>query len=200
MTVCLSGAAIENMKNNLTFGNTIMPEGAANRKASYLFITLLAACVVPGAPIHAQLVESSSKINVTTKVSPPKVAPGASFQVTIDMTVAEGWHINSHTPSVEGMIATGLELEKKEGLELASVSYPEGKSITIAISDEPLNVFEGTVRIVAAMKTKGSLKGRTAKVPLKLSVQACNDRVCLAPSTLALPVSIQLSPARKKSP
>jgi uncharacterized protein YyaL (SSP411 family) len=119
--------------------------------------------------------------------------------VVVDLVIADGWHINAHQPLSEDLIPTRLGLEEEEsGLyRLEGTIYPPAKNVRLAFQDEPLAVYEGTVRITAQLV--GNVDGdgdgngkdllpEQLRLPLELSLQACDDELCLRPETLVLEV------------
>lgn len=71
-----------------------------------------------------------------------------------------------------------------DDLRLQSVGYPEAKRVTLGFQEEPLLVFEGKVPIRAKLVPA---EGQTpVAVPLRLTIQACDDEKCLMPEDLLL--------------
>jgi len=116
--------------------------------------------------------------------------PGGEAQVIINVTVAEGWHINSNKPNEDFLIASKVTAESKEKIAFRSVVYPKGKEIKFEFSEKPLSVYEGKVEISGALKIPASLKEGKYNVLVKLEYQACNNKTCMPPNdavdTLAL--------------
>ena len=136
-------------------------------------------------PMH-----SAAHVSFKVEGIPTNAVPGKDYELTLVLDIAEGWHVNANPASFDFLIPTKLSLEKTPGLRLVSVTYPKGKSYSFPTLEKPLAVYEKTVRIpfrvaVARGVTPGILaaKGR-------LSVQACDDKTCLAPSQM--PVSFTL--------
>ena len=70
---------------------------------------------------------------------------------------------------------------------LEAVRYPEAETVRLSFQDEPLAVYQGQVRLFARVKSGGG-EGPAPVVPVRLRIQACNDRVCLRPEELVLEV------------
>ena len=97
------------------------------------------------------------------------------------VTIDPGFHINANPASFDYLIPTTLNVSNQAPLR---VTYPAPVSFKSKFSNEPLNVYEGTVRIVAAFQ-HGSLK-RTPYIFGTLTVQACTAALCLPPADLPL--------------
>jgi len=109
-------------------------------------------------------------------------------RVVVQVQVPEEWHINSNNPLQQGLIATQLGLmDKTVGWELESVSYPQAETQQLGFQSAPLSLYHGVVNIHARLKRTADA-GRT--LPLQLSLQACNDKVCLPPEKLSLRLSV----------
>lgn len=161
-------------------------------RTATLFAAMLVAALSVGPALHAQMLGSSSKTTVTWNVSPREIPAGSTFEIQLKVEVAAGWHINSHSSPNENLIVTTFELEKNKGFELIGVSYPKGKTIKFDFSDEPLDVYQGTIIIVCTAKAKGTHPPGVDTLHSTLTVQACNDRMCLAPSGIVIPVAVHI--------
>ncbi|MGH2568682.1 MAG: cytochrome c biogenesis protein CcdA, partial [Bacteroidota bacterium] len=133
---------------------------------------------------------SASKVRVEAKLSSDKVKAGSTFQAAVILNIAEGWHVNSHTPSESYLIGTALDLQPQEGIIVADMRYPKGKLLKFAFSETPLDVYEDSIAIFLAFRLSDKVSPGGYQMTGSLTVQACNDQVCLAPSTI--PVTIPL--------
>jgi len=95
-------------------------------------------------------------------------------QVTLEITVAEGWHINAHVPLEDYFIPTNM-LVNGDGLE--GDAYPAPLITTLAFnSTNELALYEGNIRLEAPIAEGANI--------VSLTLQACSDEVCLAPENL----------------
>ena len=90
------------------------------------------------------------------------------------------WHINSAKPLDEFAIPTKLEIDPATA-ETIDIRYPqhELKSFTFT-SGNQLAVYEGTIQVPFKARLLGDLKSLNAK----LYYQACDDKVCLPPTSV----------------
>jgi uncharacterized protein len=108
----------------------------------------------------------------------------ATDRLQVRIWVPDSWHINSDRPLQQGLIATRLGLlDNAGGWELSGISYPEAETQSLGFQSEPLSLYHGRVDIQAGFQP-GS--GAGGIIPLQLSLQACNDKVCLPPEKLPL--------------
>jgi hypothetical protein len=115
------------------------------------------------------------------------VAAGKVSDVTLHFRVADGYHINSHTPREEFLIPTTFSIPDGAGVRLDKAVYPAGTDFTLPL--DPTNklsvyYYEFTIqaRIVA---DAGSLL-----VEGKLHFQACDKSVCLPPKTIPVAFNV----------
>lgn len=103
-------------------------------------------------------------------------------KVSIRMKVADGWHINSHTPLDKFFVATDLSIE---GGTSAEISYPGHKLQKLGFHDTELALYDGEVELAATLPDlpKGPITAR-------LRVQACSDKICLEPETAELRIPV----------
>ena len=69
-----------------------------------------------------------------------------------------------------------------EGGATVAVAYPPAKEITLRFADGPVAVYEGTLTLGVTIDGTPLTSGAS----LKLSLQACSDRLCLLPETVRL--------------
>jgi thiol:disulfide interchange protein DsbD len=96
-------------------------------------------------------------------------------------TLKSGWHVNSHTPSEEYLIATEAHADPAKGVRFGEPRYPEGVRKKFSFSPKPLSVYEGSFTIAIPLELEGAAPTITGRVDF----QACNDTTCLAPSSVA---------------
>ena len=114
------------------------------------------------------------------------------------MSIEPGWHVNAHEPGLDYLIATSLELHASEGLEVSPVRYPEPRLLEFEFAGKALPVYEGEVALRFEVVARSGLARGTGSLEGTLAVQACSDRVCLAPAKL--PVSLQVEVADVSEP
>lgn len=92
--------------------------------------------------------------------------------------MADGWHINSHKPLEDYLIATDLSVN---GYPELNVEYPVATHKTLAFNSKPLALYENELQIFANVPKTAK---RDAPLQATLSVQACSDEICLQPEEI----------------
>lgn len=115
------------------------------------------------------------------------VTAGKVSDVELHFRVAEGLHINSHTPKDEFLIPTTFSIPDGLGVKLEDVKYPAGGDFTLPADPQSklsvyTNEFVIQARIVAAAGNH--------LVEAKLHFQACDKEVCLPPKTIPVAIDV----------
>ncbi|MDQ3282754.1 MAG: thioredoxin family protein [Acidobacteriota bacterium] len=111
---------------------------------------------------------------------------GDDVEGTIVVTIAEGWHVNSNTPSEEFAIPTVLKLDEATA-QLVEARYPQHQMKAFEFTGgKSLAVYDGKFPIAFRAK----LKPGATKIAATLRFQACSDRVCLPPNNATADIDV----------
>src|SRR5271163_1523786 len=162
----------------------------------------LATCLILlcGCPVFAQdfpgtgTAESKPTESKPTKgmviyLFPEQVSIAAQKPATIDLhfRVADGLHINSHTPREKSLIATNLAVAETSALKVTGVEFPAGTDYAFAFDPkEKLSVYTGDFVLRAHLQAPAGqylLQGL-------LRYQACNSNSCFPPKTIPVAVDV----------
>ncbi|HYN22412.1 MAG TPA: protein-disulfide reductase DsbD domain-containing protein, partial [Thermoanaerobaculia bacterium] len=146
-----------------------------------LSVTVLTALVFPSLAL-AQF-PREEKAELALIADRTAYEPGGTARVAAKVTVEEGWHVNSNTPTFEYLILTKLDLELPSGWPEETVRYPKHAMKTFAFADQPLAVYDGELVILAEIRVPADAAKGTLPVRGSLRYQACNDSQCLPPVT-----------------
>ena len=121
------------------------------------------------------------------------VRPGDKFKVAIAVEVGDGYHINAHRPTLEFLIPTSVAFGAPAGITFSAEKYPAPKHRRFEFAPETeLAVHEGTLFITAEAQADSAVKTGDATIRALVTVQACNDSQCLAPSDLSVEIPIKI--------
>ena len=108
-------------------------------------------------------------------------------QVALHFRVAQGFHINSHTPSDDYLIPTEFSIPNGAAVRLDAATYPAGTVISLPADPKTrLNVYTGEFIIQARMVAAPG----NHLVQAKLHYQACDQSQCLPPKTINVPIDV----------
>jgi uncharacterized protein YyaL (SSP411 family) len=132
---------------------------------------------------------------VTISVSPATipVAREKTADITVRIEIAKGYHINSHAPAASDLVPTELTLEGNDAASLGNVAYPAGKEARFGANAEPLSVYEGALTIRAKIAVARTAAPGKAEMVLRVRVQPCREDACLAPQTLSVPLTLNIT-------
>jgi thioredoxin:protein disulfide reductase len=126
------------------------------------------------------------------------VRPSDKFNIAIAIEVGEGYHINAHHPSLDFLIPTTVKFEPVAGISIAPEKYPAPKHRRFEFApDTELAVHEGTLFITTEAQADKTLKPSSTTIRALVTVQACNDSQCLAPSDLTVEIPIKIVAAQQ---
>ena len=118
---------------------------------------------------------------------------GHSAEARVRVWVESGYHVQANPPSADYLIATQLKLGRMPGVRPGKVAYPKGVPYTLEGSDEKFSTYSGAFELVvpvhvsrAARPGGGALKGT-------LRYQACDERVCYAPVSVPVSISVRVA-------
>ncbi|HEV7763469.1 MAG TPA: cytochrome c biogenesis protein CcdA [Thermoanaerobaculia bacterium] len=122
---------------------------------------------------------------------------GDEVQGTINATIADGWHVNSHTPTEEFSIPTVLELDPATAELIGEVGYPQHAMKAFAFTGgKELAVYDGKF----AISFRAKLKPGATKIGAILRYQACSDSVCLPPNRATVDIDVSKLTAATAAP
>jgi hypothetical protein len=132
---------------------------------------------------------SIAKVDSVQYLFPAQVSVTAGTPSTVELhfSIAQGLHINSHTPSEPELIPTTFSIPDGFGVRLDAATYPAG--VEFALPADPtikLNVYSGEFTIQARLvATPGD-----HQLNARLRYQACDNTVCMPPKTIAVPIDV----------
>ncbi|MGO8758767.1 MAG: protein-disulfide reductase DsbD domain-containing protein [Terracidiphilus sp.] len=152
--------------------------------AGFAALAVHAQIVSPNAPSRTAVKTDAVEYLFPEQVSVPAGKPAT---VALHFRVAQGLHINSHTPSDEFLIPTVFSIPDGAGVRLAAATYPAGTVMAMAFDPKTkLSVYTGEftieARIVAAPGNH--------LVQAKLRYQACDNNQCMPPKTIPVAIDV----------
>ncbi|MBI2503500.1 MAG: thioredoxin domain-containing protein [Candidatus Latescibacteria bacterium] len=140
------------------------------------------------------LTDSAALVQAEPFVSADRLVPGETFQVAARLKVTEHWHINANPASFDFLIPTTLQVNSDLPVEVLSVDYPPSAELKSELAEESLAVYSGEVVILATLRLNaGAAPGSKGWLRLQLRYQACDDRRCLAPAQVELPLEVEVA-------
>lgn len=161
--------------------------------------------------IRAVMVRLGARVDVpATRVSAPHLdvtlyatdqiaAPGTHLSLVLDIEAAPTVHV--YAPGVVGYRPIALVIDPQPGLLVRSTLYPASTDYVFEPLQEHVPVFQGRFRIVQDVALDASREGEavlktmaTMTVAGRLDYQACDDRECFNPQSVALKWTLAVKP------
>ena len=149
------------------------------------------------APQESAAVPSAASIvKARSFVSLEPVPRGKEFQVAVVADIRSGYHVNSHKPSDEYLIATTLTPQLPAGFQMLDTIYPAGRQEKFSFSpNKPLDVYTGSVTFKLRVVAQVDAPIGAVNIPTILRYQACNDTTCLPPVKIPVDVRVDVGAA-----
>jgi thiol:disulfide interchange protein DsbD len=113
------------------------------------------------------------------------IKAGQTVPVTIELAVRPPYHINSDQPSEAYLIGTTLDFKPRPGVTYGNIRFPPSEMRKLALAENPLSIFEGTVKITAEIAVAADFAGTELEIEGIVGYQACDEQSCLPPKDVA---------------
>lgn len=114
---------------------------------------------------------------------------GATVDAKLTLTLKDGYHTNSNTPSESYLIPFKLTWEDSR-VKTVGVTYPKPHMEKYDFANVPLSVFTGSFDVVTKFEVpKGTMDG-PGVIAGKLRYQACTQTTCLPPKTIDVKIPV----------
>jgi cytochrome c biogenesis protein CcdA len=130
---------------------------------------------------HAQV--GGATATVTPVVERDQVAPGSTLRAALQVTLPEGFHVQSNRPRDPSLIPTELTFESPDGVTVEEIVFPLPVDLKQIGLDQPLAVFEQVFTVGVHFNLSSAVAPGSIEVPGRLRYQACNETTCFAPRT-----------------
>src|SRR5688572_27958121 len=151
-------------------------------------LPLLAATVA-----HAQL-RRPAPAELTPLLETDAVRAGTTARAALIIRLPEGLHTNSNKPRDPLLIPIVLSIQAPAGVSVTEIVYPPPQDLQQEGATQPLAVFEREFTIGAQLAVDAGVPAGELVVPASLRYQACDEKVCYPPVTLATRWTLSIVP------
>lgn len=121
-------------------------------------------------------------------------APADTAQAAFQFALPDGWHVQAHEPLDPYLIPTDLQFNQlPDGIELSRVAYPKPEEFTLQFSTDKLLVFPHEFTIGTEFAIGDDVAPGTYTITATLRYQACDDKACLAPVNIDVPLELVIA-------
>ncbi|RPI75906.1 MAG: thiol:disulfide interchange protein, partial [Ignavibacteriales bacterium] len=142
---------------------------------------------------YAQFGLQQDHVKIESYISFDKVYQGSEFKLAIKVNVEDTWHINSNKPYEDYLIPTELIIQSDNKFKADVISYPEPHDFKFDFSETPLSVYEGEIFIGALLNVSDDVTPGEYELIINLDYQACNDKSCLAPTSVSDTLTVTIA-------
>jgi hypothetical protein len=149
------------------------------------------------APLLVALVAPAPPVVVTATARKVILSAGQRGEIEVVATIRKGFRIQANPASLPFLVPSLLEFDEHEHVDVGSPEYPPGEPHRLRGTTEDLSVYAGRLAIrVPVTARRGSGRESSDDVVLvgRLRYQACNEEVCLRPSSVPVLVPVSLRP------
>jgi thiol:disulfide interchange protein DsbD len=146
------------------------------RKCAAALVLLLLAALPAGAQLQRVKAEVATQVESDARA-------GGRVRALLEVSVPEGFHLQSNAPRDPSLIATVLTFSTTPGVRAEEVVFPKATDFTLEGQAEPLAVFERRFLVGVQFSVAADTKVGPLEVPARFRYQACNDKLCFAPVT-----------------
>lgn len=133
-------------------------------------------------------------ISASATVSQSSVAAGEELQLSIQIKVADGWHIYGLQRAGQSQ-PTQFRLTLPEGLS-AEGDWEAPAPDTLMTSFGPAAIYKKEATFTRVIKVSGTASGTAAigkcQIECEVAYQACDRTMCLPPQTVRLAVPLEV--------
>jgi thiol:disulfide interchange protein DsbD len=136
-----------------------------------------------------------------TPVNPASpVRAGSATEISLRVQVPEGLHAQSNKPRDPSLIPTTLQLELPSTVSVVETVFPPSTDFVVQGFDQPLAVFEGAFQIKVRLDVSADHPSGELSVPGRFRYQACDNKSCYPPRTIATTWSLNVTGGRAAAP
>jgi hypothetical protein len=140
-----------------------------------------------------------SRVVVTTdhlrlEAFPAQDVASRGNRVTLALDLALPPRMHVYAPGVKGYRPLAVEVAEHPALLAHETEFPKPTLLHLEAIRETVPVYHGSVRVLKDVTISPKFREERISIPLIVSYQACDDRVCYEPSKVELALGLKLVP------
>jgi thiol:disulfide interchange protein DsbD len=155
-----------------------------SRPRRLALLSLAIALVMGGSSLNAQLMRPPTA-DVAPLMAADAAPQGSVMRTAIRVTLPDGLHTNANQPRDPSLIPLVLTVDAPAGVIVEEIVYPEASDFAQEGVEELLAVYEQEFFIGVQLRVADDAVLGAVTVPASLRYQACDERVCYIPATVA---------------
>jgi len=128
-------------------------------------------------------------LSLATSAGASSGAPGSKLSLFVDIVPKPGIHV--YAPGAKNYRAIGWTLGPTSGVTVGKIAYPASELLFFAPLKETVPVYQRPFRLTRDITISSSTKrSETLGLSGTIEYQACDDKVCFVPESVAVRWSI----------
>ncbi len=137
-----------------------------------------------------RLEAKTDHLSLTASASQDTVRPGNRFTLLFELELPKKMHI--YAPQAKSYKPVSITVDKAPHLWAHPTEFPPPKKLHLDAINEIVPVFEGRLRIYQDITVSHRFRGKQIKMNVTFSYQACDDKICFAPTSVPLTFTIDV--------
>ncbi|MHB1687034.1 MAG: protein-disulfide reductase DsbD domain-containing protein [Ignavibacteriaceae bacterium] len=130
---------------------------------------------------YSQNISPDKIVDVKVKTSIVRLKKEGIIDVSINLNIMHGWHINSNKPLDNNLSPTSIKIKNNANFKVIKIKFPPPLLKKLGFSDSDLALYEDEVSIKVELKPVKKVTKGKIKVEGEVDYQPCNDQTCLFP-------------------
>ncbi len=151
---------------------------------AHLSLRLIALVLLAFRPLAADAQVRPPRVSLAPVVEATGVPPGGTVRLALQVTLPEGFHVQSNAPRDPLLIPTELTVDAPRGVTVTQIVFPAATELTQVGQTESLAVFEHVFVIGVRLDVAPGTAPGAVVAPARLRYQACNEQLCFPPATV----------------
>lgn len=137
---------------------------------------------------------TANALEIEASVAPLSLKAGSKAQITVTLTIQEGWYLYGQNPAVDFLIPTEILAKASTGLTVRAIKSPAPEEKMDPLLGQKLRTYAGKIVFSIPIEVAENCKPGYQTVELTIVSQACGNGTCLAPETTRLPLQLTIKP------
>ncbi len=170
-----------------------MPISHVSRRRPSAYLGFAVAVLLGGGVAQAQLMRPPTA-EVTPLLAAEGVRQGTVMRAALQVTLPDGLHTNANQPRDPSLIPLVLTIDAPAGVSVEEIVYPEATDFAQEGIEELLAVYEQEFLIGVQLRAADDVPPGSIVIPASLRYQACDERLCYLPATVATGWTVAVIP------
>jgi hypothetical protein len=125
--------------------------------------------------------------------APATAAPGDTTEITVFVTIADGYHVMANPAGNEFFVPLVVSLADSACVTPLAPDYPAPQAFRLEGTEEDLPTYAGTIAVGVRVIVAPDCAPGTHTVAGSLRYQACDRQRCLFPATIPFEVDLSVT-------